>query len=110
MIESRAVALTSDVDKSTYNTESQIWMIYPSIFEKINEKIPGKNGNQRALLFYLIFQRQNSDFAPAEATICKYCSFSHARYNEARKALEAMNFITYTPYKEIKINYKKIME
>ena len=55
----KAIALTSDLDKETYNTSKQIWIIYPDLFQKINEKIDGKSGNQRTLLLYLIFQQQN---------------------------------------------------
>jgi len=110
MTETKAIALRSDIDKSDLKDTQQTWIIYPALFQKINEKIDGKSGNQRTLLLYLIFQLQNGSFAPAEATICKYCNFTHSRYNEARKALEEKGFITYIPYKEIKINYKKIME
>ena len=106
----KAIALTSDIDKETYNTGKQIWIIYPELFQKINEKIEGKAGNQRTLLFYLIFQQQNGTFRPAEETICKYCAMPHARYNEARKALNEKGYITYIPNEKIQINYKKIME
>lgn len=107
--EVRAISLTSDIDKGEYK-EAQTWIIYPELFQKINEKISGKSGNQRTLLLYLIFQKQNGDFHPSEEIICRYCGFNHARYSEARKSLHEAGFITYTPYKEICINYKKIME
>lgn len=107
--ERKAIALTSDIEKEECK-EPQTWIIYPTLFQKINEKISGRSGNQRALLMYLIFQKQNSNFFPAEETICKYCGFTHNRYSEARKALQDEGFITYTPYKEICINYKKILE
>lgn len=110
MTVSKAVSLTSDVEKSEYNNSKQTWQIAPEMFQKINEKIGAKSGNQRTLLLYLIFQKQNSNFAPAETTICQYCNMEHNRYNEARKALHDAGYITYTPYKEIRINYKKIME
>lgn len=106
-----AVQLTSDVPKSTYN-ETNFWQISPAMFAKINKKIPGKNGNWRTLLLYFIFQKQNDpNFRPAEETICAACGFNSAsRYHEARDGLESLGFITHTPYKEIRINYEKIME
>lgn len=110
MAELRAIALTSDVDKSIYD-EGVYGYISPKMFQKINEKIPGKSGNQRTLLYYLIMQKQNGDFRPAEDTICKACGFTSAsRYREARDKLNELGFITHTPYKEIRINYNKIME
>lgn len=106
-----AVQLTSDTLKADYN-ESNYWQITPSMFTKINQKIPGKNGNWRTLLLYFIFQKQNDPtFKPAEETICTACGFNSAsRYHEARDGLEALGLITHIPYKEICINYKKIME
>lgn len=109
LTEPKAIALTSDIDKNEYK-DAQTWIIYPELFKKINEKISGRSGNQRTLLLYLIFQKQNGDFHPAEETICSYCGFTHNRYSEARKSLQDAGFITYIPYKEICINYKKIME
>ena len=107
----KALALTSDVDKSTYD-EGVYGYITPKMFQKINEKIPGKNGNWRTLLYYLIMQKQNSsDFRPAEETICKACGFtSSSRYREARDKLCELGFLTHIPYKELRINYQKIME
>lgn len=105
----KAVVLTSDVPKSNYNGSST-WQMSPLMFEKINNKIPGKCGNQRSLLIYLIFQQQNGNFHPAEETICRFCGFTTAsRYHEARDALEERGFISHTPYKEIKILYENIM-
>ncbi len=111
MADLKALALTSDVDKSKYDEEGYGY-IAPKMFQKINEKIPGKNGNCRTLLYYLIMQRQNSDdFHPAEDTICKACGFTSAsRYREARDKLCEWGLISHIPYKEIKINYEKIME
>lgn len=107
----KAIALTSDVDKNDYKEEGQSWIVWPELFRKINEKIPGKNGNCRTLLTYLVMQRQNGDFNPAEATVLKYCGFnSHDAYQKAREWLDNEGLITYTPFREIKINYKKIME
>lgn len=109
MADLRAVALTSDVDKSVYD-EGGYGYISPKMFQKINEKIPGKSGNCRTLLYYLIMQKQNSDFRPAEDTICKACGFTSAsRYREARDKLCEMGFLTHEPYKEIRINYNNIM-
>lgn len=107
----KAIALTSDVEKQTYNGK-QTWLISPDMFKKINEKIPGKSGNCRTLLYYLIFQKQNSDdFHPAEATIRDYCGLSsHDAYVTARKWLNDNGYITYIPYKEICINYQNIMK
>lgn len=105
----KAIALLSDVDKSNYN-EKNFYQISPLMFQKINEKIPGKNGNQRTLLLYLIFQQQNGDFRPAEATILQACSMVHSRYSDARKALHDLGLITYIQNVSITINYKKIME
>lgn len=105
----RALTLLSDVDKSDYN-EKRFYQISPLMFQKINEKISAKSGNQRTLLLYLIFQQQNGSFAPAEQTILTACNMIHARYNEARKALHEAGYITYIPYVSITINYKKIME
>jgi len=105
----RAIALLSDVDKSSYN-EKNFYQISPLMFQKINEKIPGKNGNQRTLLLYLIFQQQNGDFHPAEATILQACNMVHSRYSDARKALHDSGLITYIQNVSITINYKKIME
>lgn len=106
----QAIALTSDIDKSTYN-EQNFWAISPTMFRKINEKVPGKAGNARTLLLYLIFQRQNSSFSPAEQTICDACGFtSVTRYKEAREFLCKMGLITHIPYKEIRINYLQIMK
>ena len=103
-----AIALLSDVNKNSYN-ENNYYTISPLMFQKINEKIPGKSGNVRTLLLYLIFQQQNTSFHPAEETICKACSFTHARYVEARKTLHELGLITYIRGKSITINYKKIM-
>ena len=109
MAELKAIALTSDVSKDKYD-EGNYGYIAPKMFQKINEKIPGKNGNCRTLLYYLIMQKQNSDFRPAEDTICKACGFTSAsRYREARDKLCDMGLITHIPYKEIKINYEAIM-
>jgi len=108
-MDNRAIALLSDVDKSNYN-EDRYYQISPLMFQKINEKIPGKNGNQRTLLLYLIFQQQNGSFRPAEATICKACNLVHSRYSDARKALSEAGLITYIKNESITINYKKIME
>lgn len=106
----KALSLTSDIDKSKYD-EGVYGYIAPKMFQKINEKIPGKNGNCRTLLYYLIMQKQNSDFKPAEDTICKACGFtSTSRYREARDKLCEWSLITHIPYKEIRINYEKIME
>jgi hypothetical protein len=104
-----AIALTSDSDKSNYK-EEQSWIVYPELFQKINEKINAKCGVRRALLLYLIFQKQNGGFSPAEATICQYCACGHSAYVEARTWLNEQGYITYVPYKEICINYKKILE
>ncbi len=106
---SPAITLLSDVDKSVYN-EKNFYQISPLMFQKINEKIPGKSGNVRTLLLYLIFQQQNTNFHPAEATICDACSFTHARYIEARKTLNELGLIEYIRGKSITINYKKIMQ
>lgn len=109
MAEIKAIALTSDVSKSNY--EDDTYGCIPSkMFQKINEKIPGKNGNCRTLLYYLIMQKQNGDFRPAESTICKACGFtSSSRYREARDKLCDMGFLTHIPYKELRINYETIM-
>lgn len=108
-VTNKALALLSDVDKSEYN-ENHFYQISPLMFQKINEKIPAKSGNQRTLLLYLIFQQQNGDFHPAEATILAACNMLHSRYSEARKALNDAGFITYIQNDSITINYKKIME
>jgi len=106
----KAIALTSDVDKSEYS-EPRYLSIAPLMFQKINEKIPGKCGNQRTLLVYLIGQQQNGSFHPSEQTICMACGFTTAsRYREAREALCALGFLTHVPYKELRINYKEIMK
>ena len=104
----KALTLLSDVDKSNYN-EKNFYQISPLMFKKINEKIPAKNGNQRTLLLYLIFQQQNGNFSPAEQTILDNCNMVHSRYNDARKALHESGYITYIPYQSITINYKNIM-
>lgn len=109
MAETTAITLTSDVEKSNYK-EEQTWIIYPLIFQKINEKIEAKAGTRRALLQYLIFQKQNGNFTPAEKTICTYCACGHSAYVDARKWLHEHGYITYIPYKEICINYQKILE
>ena len=110
MSEKKAIALKSDINKTELQ-ENQSWIIWPELFRKINEKIPGKNGNCRTLLLYLIYQKQNGNFNPAEETICKYCGCtSHDAYHNARKWLDQQGFITYIPYREICINYRKIME
>lgn len=108
-MENRAIILLSDIDKSTYN-EKNFYQISPLMFQKINEKIPGKSGNVRTLLLYLIFQQQNGDFRPAEDTILKACNMVHSRYSEARKNLVDLGLINYVQNKSITINYKKIME
>lgn len=109
MTEKRAIALLSDVNKNNYN-EQMVYQIAPAMFQKINEKIDNKCGAQKMLLLYLIFQQQNGDFRPAEATILEACNFDHKRYNVARDALVERGFIEYEQYKYIKIIYKKIME
>lgn len=109
MADKRALLLLSDVDKSNYN-EQLFYQISPLMFQKINEKIPGKSGNVRTLLLYLIFQQQNGNFRPAEDTILKACGLIHSRYSEARKALNDLGFITYIQNTSITINYQKIME
>ena len=109
MANSRAIALLSDVDKSTYN-ERGYYQISPLMFQKINEKIPGKSGNVRTLLLYLIFQQQNGSFRPAEETILKACHMAHSKYSTARATLHEMGLITYIQNDSITINYKKIME
>ncbi len=108
MADKRAIALLSDVDKKEYN-EGGYYQISPLMFQKINEKITGKCGNQRALLLYFIFQQQNGDFHPAEATILTACHMDHAQYSRAREALVAANLIEYEKTKYIKIMYKNIM-
>ncbi len=105
----KALTLLSDIDKSEYN-EKNFYQISPLMFKKINEKIPARNGNQRTLLLYLIFQQQNGNFSPAEKTILDSCNMTHARYNEARKGLHDNDYITYIPYQSITINYKNIMQ
>jgi hypothetical protein len=111
MTETKAIALRSDIDKSDLKDTQQTWIIYPELFRKINEKIPSKNSVCRTVLLYLIFQKQNGDFTPAEETIRKYCNISaHSSYVDARKWLHDNGFITYIPYREIIINYQKIME
>lgn len=109
MSERKSISLLSDVDKSEYN-EKNFYQISPLMFQKVNEKIPGKSGNVRTLLLYLIFQQQNGDFHPTEETILRACNMIHSRYSEARKALHEMGFITYIQNVSITINYKKIME
>lgn len=108
MSDKRAVALLSDVDKNVFK-EPNWYQISPQMFQKINEKIDARSGNVRTLLLYLIFQQQNGDFHPAEATICTACNMAHARYNEARKVLIEKGFIEYEQYKYIKILYNNIM-
>lgn len=105
----KAIALLSDVDKSIYNSKNY-YTISPIMFQKINEKIDAKSGNQRTLLLYLIFQQQNGTFSPAETTIITTCNMLHSRYVEARKGLIEKGLITYIPYKSITINYTKLME
>lgn len=107
--ESKALALYSDVEKGEYK-ESSWYQISPLMFQKINEKIDNKSGAQKTLLLYLIFQQQNGEFHPAEATILKACGFDHSRYNKAREALVKQGFLEYEPFQYIKILYKKIME
>ena len=109
MANNRALALLSDVDKSLYN-EGNYYQISPLMFQKINEKIPGKSGNVRTLLLYFIFQQQNGYFHPAEDTILKACNMVHSRYVEARKALQELGLITYIQNESITINYKFLME
>lgn len=109
-MDNRAIALYSDVDKASYNSERGYYQISPLMFQKINEKIPGKNGNQRTLLLYLIFQQQNGDFRPAEKTICEACHFIHSKYWTARDALHEQKLITYIPNTSITINYKELMK
>ena len=106
-----ALALYSDINKKEYN-ENTFYQISPKMFQKINEKIEGKSGNQRSLLLYLIFQQQNSPetFRPAEKTILESCSFVHSAYVTARKGLVEKGLIDYIPNQSITINYKKIME
>ena len=110
MSEKKAIALLSDVDKSTYNEKENYYQIAPLMFQKINEKIDNKSGAQKILLLYLIFQQQNGDFHPAEATILRACGFDHSRYNKARDALIERGFLEYEQYKYIKILYKNIMK
>ena len=110
MSEPRALALLSDVDKNIYNEKNNYYQISPLMFQRVNEAFDGKSGNQRTLLLYLIFQQQNADFHPAEATILKACNMAHAQYVNARKALVEKGFIEYEPNKYIKILYKKLME
>ena len=110
MAKSKAISLLSDVDKQTYNDDSGFYQISPLMFQKINEKIDNKSGAQKILLLYLIFQQQNGDFHPAEATILRACGIDHARYNKARDGLVERGFLEYEQYKHIKIMYKKIME
>lgn len=107
-MDNKAIALLSDVDKSNYN-EKNFYQISPLMFQKINEKIPGKCGNQRTLLLYLIFQQQNSNFHPAEETILKACGMIHSRYSEARRSLNEKGLITYIQNESITINYKNLM-
>lgn len=109
MADNRALSLLSDVSKNDYN-EGGFYQIAPNMFQKVHEKINGKSGNQRSLLMYLIFQQQNGDFHPAEATILKACQMDHSQYVRARAALVNGGLIEYEPNKYIKIMYKKIME
>lgn len=110
MAENRAIALLSDVNKNEYNDQNGFYQIAPLMFEKVNQKISGKSGNQRSLLLYLIYQQQNGDFHPAEATILKACQMEHSQYVRARAALVEAGLIEYEPNKYIKILYKKLME
>lgn len=105
----RAISLLSDIDKNEYNNDNCYYQISPQMFEKINSKISGKCGNQRTLLLYLIFQQQNGDFHPAEATILAACQMEHAQYVKARAALVNENLIEYEPNNYIKILYKNLM-
>ena len=105
----RAIALLSDVSKNNFNEKDLFYQISPLMFQKINEKIGGKCGNQRTLLLYLIYQQQNSDFRPAEATILKACSMDHSQYVRARAALVELGLIEYEPNKYIKILYNNLM-
>ena len=109
MADNRALSLLSDVSKNDYN-EGGFYQIAPNMFQKVHEKINGKSGNQRSLLMYLIFQQQNGDFHPAEATILKACQMDHSQYVRARAALVDSGLIEYEPNKYIKVMYKKIME
>lgn len=111
MPDKKALALYSDIDKKVYN-EKNFYQISPLMFQKINEKIEGKCGNQRTLLLYLIFQQQNSPetFRPAETTILEACNFVHSAYVAARKGLVDKNLINYVPNKSITILYKNLME
>lgn len=110
MADNRAIALLSDVGKDLYK-ESQYYQIAPLMFQKINEKISGKCGNQRSLLIYLIVQKQNDpNFRPSEATILKACHMDHSQYVRARAALVELKLIEYEPNKYIKILYKNLME
>lgn len=109
MADTRAIALLSDIDKKLYN-EGGYYQISPKMFQKVNEKITGKSGNQRSLLLYLIFQQQNGDFHPAESTILTACQMDHAQYSRARKALVELQLIEYVEMKYIKILYKNLME
>lgn len=109
MSEPRALALLSDVDKNSFNSKDSYYQISPLMFQKINEKIGGKCGNQRTLLLYFIFQQQNGDFRPAESTIIKACQMDHSQYVRARAALVENNLLEYEPNKYIKILYNNIM-
>lgn len=106
-----ALALYSDIDKQIYN-EKGFYQISPKMFQKINEKIDGKSGNQRALLLYFIFQQQNSpeSFRPAERTILEACNFVHSAYVNARKGLVEKGLIDYIPNRSITIKYKELMK
>lgn len=107
-IPKNAIALLSDVDKTSYN-EKIYGNISFTMYERICSKISGKSGNAIKLMLYLVLQQQNGAFKPAESTICAACHFGHSEYVRARQALVQLGLIEYKEFQYIKILYKNFM-
>lgn len=104
-----ALELYSDFDKSSYN-EATYYQMSPLMFQKVNEKIPAKCANQRALMMYLICQQHNGSFHLSEGAICAALGgITHSAYVEARKGLIERGLIVYDPFKSITVSFAELM-
>lgn len=81
--------------------------IYSHLF--MNALMNGLGERDCAALKIMLFLCGNAQgFKVAEKTICERCNISETGYRKARNKLVDLGWISYTPYKEIIVNYNTI--
>lgn len=73
------------------------------------KSIPGKSGNVRSLLTFLLFSILEKESITIKE-MCDYCNYSsESRYRESLEQLEKLGYITWNRYQNIVLHPQKII-